>query len=108
MQANDFQKQTLNTAIYPGAGSGSSIELYYLALGLTSEAGEVAGKVKKMIRDGNMDTAGMIHEIGDCCYYVARLADALGFSFEDVLKINNAKLMKRKENGTLRGSGDQR
>ena len=108
MDANTFQKRTMDTAIYPGAGTGSSIELYYLALGLTSEAGEVAGKVKRIIRDGQMDTAGLVHEVGDCCYYIARLADALGFSFEDVLKINNAKLAKRKANGTLCGEGDKR
>ena len=49
MQANEYQKRTMDTAIYPQAGSGSPIELYYLALGLTSEAGEVAGKVRTMI-----------------------------------------------------------
>lgn len=108
MQANEYQKRTMDSAIYPQAGSGSAIELYYLALGLTSEAGEVAGKVKKMIRDGQMDTAAMIHEIGDCLWYSARLADALGFTLEDVMRINYAKLMKRTQNGTIKGSGDNR
>ena len=108
MEANEYQKRTLDTAIYPKAGSGAAIELYYLALGLTSEAGEVAGKVKKMIRDGAMDTAGMVHEVGDVLWYCARLADALGFTLEDVMRINYAKLMKRKDNGTVAGSGDNR
>lgn len=108
MNANDYQKRTLDTAIYPQAGTGAAIELYYLALGLTSEAGEVAGKVKKMIRDGQMDTAGMIHEIGDVLWYAARLADALGFTLEDVMRINYAKLMKRKDSNVISGSGDNR
>jgi NTP pyrophosphatase (non-canonical NTP hydrolase) len=108
LQANEYQKKTLETAIYPQAGSGSAIELYYLALGLTSEAGEVAGKVKKMIRDGSFDTPAMIQEIGDVCWYVARLCDALGFELEDVLQINYTKLTKRKDNNVIAGSGDNR
>ena len=108
MQANEYQKRTIDTAVYPQAGTGASIELYYLALGLTSEAGEVAGKVKKMIRDSTMDTVGMIHEVGDCLWYCARLADALGFTLEDTMRINYAKLTKRKDNGTISGSGDTR
>ena len=108
MQANEYQKRTMDTAIYPQAGSGSPIELYYLALGLTSEAGEVAGKVKRMIRDGAMDTAGMIHEVGDVLWYAARLSHALGFTLEDVMRINYAKLMKRKDNNVIQGSGDSR
>lgn len=108
MQANEYQKRTMDTAIYPQAGTGASIELYYLALGLTSEAGEVAGKVKKMIRDGQLDTAGMIHEVGDVLWYAARLCDALGFTLEDAMRINYAKLMKRKKENVISGSGDNR
>ena len=108
MQANEYQKRTLDTAAYPQAGTGAAIELYYLALGLTSEAGEVAGKVKKMIRDGKYDTAGMVHEIGDVLWYCARLSDALGFTMEDVMRVNYAKLMKRKEENVIQGSGDYR
>lgn len=108
MNANEYQKRTMDTAIYPQAGTGASIELYYLALGLTSEAGEVAGKVKKMIRDGQLDTAGMVHEVGDVLWYAARLCDALGFTLEDVMRINYAKLMKRKNENVISGSGDNR
>lgn len=108
MQANEYQKRTMDTAAYPQAGSGSAIELYYLALGVTSEAGEIAGKVKRIIRDGQMDTAGLVHEVGDVLWYAARLADALGFTLEDVMRINYAKLMKRKDNNVITGSGDSR
>ena len=54
MQANDYQKRTLDTAVYPGAGTGDNRELEYLALGLSSEAGEVAGNIKKLMRDGKV------------------------------------------------------
>jgi NTP pyrophosphatase (non-canonical NTP hydrolase) len=108
LQANDYQKKTMETALYPQAGSGAAIELYYLALGLTSEAGEVAGKVKKLIRDGGLDTVGIMNEVGDVLWYAARLCDALGFELEDVLQVNYAKLTKRKDNGTIQGSGDTR
>ena len=108
LQANDYQKKTLETAIYPQAGSGSPIELYYLGLGIASEAGEVAGKIKKIIRDGSLDTVAIVQEVGDVLWYAARLCDALGFELEDVLQLNYAKLTKRKDNGTIQGSGDQR
>lgn len=108
MNCNEYQNWTIETAIYPGAGKGGLDELCYLALGLSSEAGEVAGKIKKLQRDGSLDTAGTIHEVADCCWYIARLAESLGFTFEDLLRINHAKLTKRKSAGTLSGSGDKR
>jgi NTP pyrophosphatase (non-canonical NTP hydrolase) len=108
LQANDYQNATIETAIYPGAGTGNDLELYYLAMGLTSEAGEVAGKVKKLLRDNKLDIGNLIYELGDVCWYVARLADACGYEFEDVLGINYNKLMARKENGTISGNGDHR
>lgn len=108
LQANDYQLKTLETAIYPDAGLGSSTELYYLALGVSSEAGEVAGKIKKLLRDGKLDSVAVMHEVGDVIWYCARLCDALGFELEDVLQLNYAKLTKRVENGTVKGSGDNR
>ena len=108
MQANDYQTWTIETAIYPGAGTGNDLELYYLAMGLCSEAGEVAGKVKKQLRDKKLDIGGLAYEISDCAWYIARLADAIGYDFEDILQINHNKLSKRKENNTLSGSGDER
>ena len=64
MNANDFQKYTINTAIYPGAGTGDNRELVYLGLGLTSEAGEVAGKIKKLVRDGQFEPIQIAYELG--------------------------------------------
>jgi len=108
MNANDYQEKTMATAIYPEAGTGSDMEIYYLSLGITSEAGEIAGKVKKYIRDGKLDPGAMAYELGDVAWYLARLADAMGYTFEDILQINYSKLTKRKEENVLQGSGDYR
>ena len=108
MQLNDYLEATNQVAIYPEAGTGSDLELYYLSLGLTSEAGEVAGKIKKLIRDGKLDIGNLAYELGDCFWYLARLCDAIGYEPEDILTININKLLKRKENNTLTGSGDVR
>ena len=108
MHLNDYLDATNQVAIYPEAGTGSDLELYYLSLGLTSEAGEVAGKIKKRIRDGKLDIGNLAYELGDCFWYLARLCDAIGYEPEDILTININKLLKRKENNTLSGSGDAR
>ena len=108
MNANSYQQWTLSTAIYPGAGTGNDSELSYLAFGLNGEAGDVADKIKKHLRDGKLDIGGIIYELGDVCWYVARLADSLGYSLEDILAINNAKLESRKTRDVLTGSGDER
>ena len=85
----------------------------YLTLGLVGEAGEVAEKMKKIIRDN----AGMIEkhhkedikkELGDVLWYITNLSDFLGFSLEDVAKLNNEKLLSRAKRGKLHGNGDNR
>jgi len=108
MNANSYQQWTLSTAIYPGAGTGNDAELSYLGLGLNGEAGEVADKIKKHLRDGKLDIGGIVYELGDVCWYVARLAESLGYSLEDVLEINHSKLESRKTRDVLTGSGDSR
>lgn len=108
MQSHEYLEFTATTAIYPEAGTGSDTELNYLTLGLCSEAGEVAGKVKKLIRDGTLDVGGVMSELSDVLWYLVRLADALGMSIEDLMDLNYGKLSKRKDAGTLSGSGDNR
>ena len=97
------------TAIFPKEKA-----LEYLALGMTSEAGEVAGKVKKLIRDGE-DVEGfeikklaIASEIGDVLWYCAMMAKEVGVPLNDIMKENLKKLHGRKERGTLQGSGDER
>jgi len=108
MQFKEYQHRTIETAIYPGAGSGSNEEFAYLGLGLVSEAGEVAGKIKKLLRDGEINTCAMVGEIGDVCWYVARLCDSLNLDIDYILEENYKKLQSRKERGTLQGNGDNR
>ena len=108
MNLHDYTRATNETAIYPEAGTGARIELYYLALGLTSEAGEVAGKVKKLIRDDTYDQDALAQELGDIFWYLVRLCSAIGVTPEEVLQKNIDKLMTRKRKGTIQGSGDER
>lgn len=113
MKFDDYQKRTAETAIYPGAGSGSYEALQYVALGLTSEAGEVAGKIKKIYRDkggevGLEDKAALYSELGDVLWYAARFADELQASLGEAAQINLEKLFDRKERGVIGGSGDNR
>lgn len=105
---NKYQEKTRETAIYPKEKA-----LEYTAFGLFSEAGEVAGKFKKMIRDkgGILDDevkSAISDEIGDVLWYAARLSDELGISFETIAKNNLEKLFSRKDRGMIKGSGDKR
>ena len=103
-----YQKVALTTAIYPREQA-----IIYPTLGLTGEAGEVANKVKKIIRDGsNKNDDSMVSEIkseiGDCLWYIAVLADDIGCKLSDIANANLIKLANRKEKGTIHGSGDKR
>jgi len=86
----------------------------YYALALCGEAGEVAEKVKKWLRDdryGPMNTErreGIRDEIGDVLFYLSRLADSIGYSTNDCFTAYVAKSNRRRENGTQRGDGDFR
>lgn len=108
MQLNDYQNEAMKTAIYP---LSSAIE--YTTLGLVSEAGEVAGKVKKMIRDnaGVLDgptRVAIMDEISDVLWYVSEAARALDYSLDAVAAHNLNKLADRAKRGALQGSGDKR
>jgi NTP pyrophosphatase (non-canonical NTP hydrolase) len=108
-----YQIATSETAIYPGALEGNSDALAYVALGLTGEAGEIANKVKKILRDkGGMitseDRTDLSKELGDVLWYLARLADEIGYPLEAIAQNNVDKLRSRQERGVLSGSGDNR
>tara|TARA_B100000925_G_scaffold120339_1_gene89409 strand:- start:22 stop:465 length:444 start_codon:yes stop_codon:yes gene_type:complete len=102
-----YQKSAKATAIYP-----RDYSIVYPAIGLAGEAGEVANKVKKLIRD-NPDMTDDIKEkigdeIGDVLWYCAVLADDLGQSLSDIANRNLLKLANRQKLGKLHGSGDKR
>jgi NTP pyrophosphatase (non-canonical NTP hydrolase) len=103
-----YQQVAKTTAIYPREQA-----IIYPTLGLTGEAGEVANKVKKIIRDGtNKNDEGLVQdlsaEIGDCLWYIAVLADDIGCKLSDIANTNLIKLENRKKKGTIHGSGDKR
>ena len=109
MKANEYQTGALQTAIYPNMGQN----FIYPALGLVGEAGEVAEKVKKIIRDGDgtltdPDREKIAKELSDVCWYVAVLAYELDFTLEEIMQLNLDKLRSRQERGVLSGSGDNR
>jgi len=103
-----YQKVAITTAIYPREQA-----IIYPTLGLTGEAGEVANKVKKIIRDGSNSkderlVSEIKSEIGDCLWYIAVLASDFDIKLSDIASTNLEKLANRKKNGTIHGSGDNR
>ena len=108
----EYQLTAASTAIYPGAGTGDVLALAYLGLGL-GEAGEVQGKLKKVLRDDNGTLTpekrqAILDECGDVLWYLANLVSELGAGLEDVAAGNAEKLASRKARGVLTGSGDTR
>jgi NTP pyrophosphatase (non-canonical NTP hydrolase) len=108
LKFNDYQKSAMETAIY---GAGHKVN--YPILGLVGEAGELANKYKKTLRDENgtltpEKNEALRDELGDVLWYCAALARDLGCTLEEVAIMNLDKLRQRKEKGTIHGSGDNR
>ena len=109
MEFNDYQTEARKTAMYPNLGGN----FIYPTLGLAGEAGEVAEKIKKVIRDANgvvseEKKGELSKELGDVLWYVANLAEELSLSLDDIAKRNLEKLKSRQERGKLKGEGDNR
>jgi len=112
MTLDEYQRGALTTASFP-----ASARLLYPALKLAGEAGEVAEKVGKLMRDegwtpgtelSDTQRDALSKELGDVLWYVAVLASDLGVALETVASTNLAKLASRKERGVIGGSGDER
>lgn len=105
---NEYQKGALETAFFP-----EQYKIIYPTLGLTGEAGEVADKVKKIIRDKDgiltqTDEIEIAKELGDVLWYIAVLSDKLGFTLQEVAQMNYDKLKSRQQRNKLSGNGDNR
>lgn len=110
MDLNEYAEWTSTTAQYPDSDTGNLAELQYLALGLCSESGEVAGEVKRLYRDGDTEEGrkALESECSDCYWYLSRLCKVLGVKPETLLEKNVAKLMDRKNRGKIGGRGSNR
>lgn len=113
MHFDEYQKESRKTAIYPNQGD----DFVYPTLGLVGEAGEVADKFKKLIRDHGIHTPSklsdeqkddLVKELGDVLWYLSQLSTELGVSLSEVAEKNLEKLSSRKERNVLGGSGDNR
>ena len=108
MQMNDYQQLALRTARSKNAND----EFLHLVLGLVGESGEVAEKVKKVIRDENSDFSKLDElfkkELGDVLWHIAVLADYFDIKLEDIAQQNIDKLASRLQRGVIGGSGDSR
>lgn len=106
MDFNQYQALARSTAIYP-----EKHRVVYPALGLAGESGEVAEKIKKMLRDDIPEETvreSLVKELGDVLWYVANLAHDLSITLDEVAHANVSKLLDRSERGVLQGSGDNR
>ena len=109
MDFNDYQTKSRKTAGYPAIGH----PVIYPTLGLVNEAGEVAGKIKKVFRDkdGHISEEtleALKAELGDVLWYIAQVATELGLSLDEIPEYNIAKLYNRLERGKIKGDGDYR
>lgn len=107
----DYQKFAMTTAVFPHHIPDELAGVVYCALGLAGEAGEIAGKVKKLIRDGDTPEkrVKIKTEAGDLLWYIPELLHELGeFTLEQCARDNMEKLTGRRERGTIHGDGDDR
>lgn len=108
MELNYYQQMAKRTAVYP-----KDQGLVYTALGLNGEAGEVAEKIKKILRDNNGVVSpeardALIKEAGDVLWYLANFAEELGVNLGTIASLNLQKLGSRQDRGVLHGAGDDR
>ena len=102
----EYQTEARKTAAYD-----PDLKITYSTMGLVGEAGELANKVKKLLRgDDNRDELldGVKAEMGDVLWYLSALADDIGIPLSDVAAENIAKIRDRQARGKIKGGGDYR
>jgi NTP pyrophosphatase (non-canonical NTP hydrolase) len=109
MDFNDYQQKSRKTAKYPAIGHA----VIYPTLGLVNEAGEVAGKIKKVFRDKDGEISpetreALKGELGDVLWYIAQVCTELDLNMDEVAEYNIEKLYSRLERGKIQGDGDNR
>jgi NTP pyrophosphatase (non-canonical NTP hydrolase) len=109
MNFNDYQTKSRATAKYPAIGHA----VIYPTLGLVNEAGEVAGKIKKVFRDKDGQITpetreALKAELGDVLWYLAQTCTELELSLAEVAEANLTKLLDRQARGKIQGDGDNR
>ncbi len=109
MDFKEYQKKSRETAIYPNKGN----DFIYPTLGLAGESGEVAEKIKKVLRDNNgvvgeKEKEEIKKELGDVLWYLAQIATELNLSLEEIADFNIKKLKSREKRDKLHGNGDNR
>lgn len=101
---DDYQAHAIALGVYPQEEWKA-----YLPLQLASEAGEVAGKFGKAVRKGeDIDPHAVALELGDVLWYVANLAEMVGYDLSEIATMNIEKLEDRTKRGVLNGDGDNR
>ena len=106
---NDYQRESRKT----WSLIHTDHAIVYPTLGLTNEAGEVAGKVKKIFRDkggkiSEQDREALKHELGDVLWYLTQICTELDLTLQEVAETNIEKLFSRLERNQIRGDGDHR
>lgn len=109
MNFTDYQNKSRTTAKYPVIGHA----VIYPTLGLTNEAGEVSGKIKKVFRDkdgqiSNETRQALKAELGDVLWYLAQIATELDLSLNEIAEHNLEKLLDRQSRDKIHGDGDNR
>lgn len=110
LKFKEYSEVAFSTAFYPKKGKN----MLYPVLGLCGEAGEVAEKIKKRIRDHNGDFSDpifkqeLVKELGDVLWYLSAVAMELDVPLDQIAQANLDKLLSRKKRGVLHGEGDNR
>lgn len=113
MEFIEYQQLALRTAQFK---TGSLRALSYTTLGLTGEAGEVAERIKKILREDNRNLdevisekrEAIIKEMGDVLWYLSALSREIGTTLDEIAQVNIEKLSNRKSRGVIYGEGDNR
>lgn len=113
MQISDYSNQAISTDLFDKTNDIDSHAMLEKVFGLVGEAGEVAEKFKKILRDkdgiaSDEDRKELAKELGDILWYINSVGLYLGYELEQIAQMNLDKVLSRKERGLTKGSGDNR